>query len=138
MKNLKILSLSVAVASLICLPALAESGAAGKHKGRKGMNLDKMVSKMQDRLELSDDQADKVYGIMKKAKDGRKEKSQECKNLEKFSERSNCRKGSRAGVESEIAAVLTPEQKAKWEEGKKNRKEKGRRKGRKNRKQNAE
>jgi len=121
---MKISKISLLLGLFLLLP-LSLAFAEG-HKGHKGkrMGLDMKVSKMQRKLELSDDQADQIYDLMKA-----KKKNAACKELEKFSERKNCRKAARDQVDQEIAALLTPEQQAKFVEMKEKRKER-RKKGR--------
>jgi Spy/CpxP family protein refolding chaperone len=106
-KRLVPTSLFVAALIAICIPLNA---AADGGKGHRLDRLDRKVSKMQEKLNLSDTQADSVYKILKDAKNGEK-----CKG-EKFSERKQCRLEKRAAVKKKLSEVLTPEQQAKFEE----------------------
>jgi len=121
---MKIFRVSVLLVLFLLLP-LSLVFAEG-HKGHKGkrMGLEIKVSKMQRKLDLSDDQADQIYDLMKS-----KRKIGACKDLEKFSERKNCRRSVREKVDQQIAALLTPDQQAKFAEMKEKRKER-RKKGR--------
>ncbi len=122
MKVLKSLLLTSLCVLLPLSTSMAEGGRG--HKGKK-MNLDKRIEKMQEKLDLSDEQADQVYDIMKNRK-----KNSSCKNLESFTERKNCRAASKEAAQSEINALLTPEQQQKFAEMKEKRKERKQRRAR--------
>jgi Spy/CpxP family protein refolding chaperone len=93
MKNNRRISNSIILALLlaICIPLSAHA-----NDKKKGHRLDMRVTKMQQKLELSDKQADSVYDILKAAKSGEK-----C-NGETFSERKNCRLEKRAATSAKI------------------------------------
>jgi len=98
--------------TLLCsvlLLALFSSSAVADHHGGKKKSLDFKVSKMQEKLDLSDDQADEIYALMKSSK-----KNSGCKDLEVFSERKACRKSAREAVDSKINALLTEEQQTEF------------------------
>ena len=114
-------------AALLTVPSIAF---AGPHQGKmKQRGLDHKVSRMQENLGLSDEQADQVYDVLKNTRG-----QFDCGSKEKFSQRKACRAESRAAVKAELAKVLSAEQQAKMEQKMKERKEhwkgRGERRGR--------
>jgi Spy/CpxP family protein refolding chaperone len=80
------------------------------------------LQKMKTDLGLTDDQAAKVGQIMQDNRGAMREiKDDPSLTKEQKMEKA---KQLRAGVDAKMAAILTPEQKAKWDEMKKNRPEK--------------
>ena len=119
MKKIVFIALSLTILSLAVLPLSAERGWIWKGDGdsdRKcGYEMRAMhkpfmhLNKMQEKLGLTNDQVDKMYKIYKDYMD---RFYQNRNNPDKIKElRDQCR--------GEIVNVLTPEQKAKWEEMKK-------------------
>lgn len=108
----KLIVLSL-ISAFMALPLTATAerghGPRGHHKGK---SLFQKVGKMQKKLDLSDEQADKVFEIFKSAK---KSKGQ-CKEAETFSAKKACMEEKRAGIDSQVSAVLNDEQKAKFTE----------------------
>lgn len=127
MKN--ILSLALA-AALVVTVARAEPPAdtgnpLAASSNQKPAKKD-MVSKLKDKLGLTDDQATKVSGILKEqAETGRAiRQDTSLNNDQKKAKMAEIRKAGN----DKINAILTPEQQAKWAEAKKNRGE-GKKKG---------
>ncbi len=121
-------TLTLALVAALGIPGIAlahdepggDKGGPGKMHGHR---LEMRVHRMQEKLDLSDKQADAVYDILKKAKSGPK-----CKG-EKFSEKKRCRVERRAAVHAEISALLSPEQREKLEKMKEKREERRKKRG---------
>jgi Spy/CpxP family protein refolding chaperone len=114
MKKIVFIALSVMILSLAVLPLSAQKGGKGEGHGKYGHGMGNPVmhfNMMQEKLGLTDAQVDKIYKIHKDYMDkfyqNRKDESK-IKELH-------------AKLIGEFQNVLTPEQKAKWEEMKKNR-----------------
>ena len=131
MRNFKYLVIATIVGCFLAAPAYAEN--KGQRNG-KGKNLDHKVMKMQKKLELSNEQADKIYAILNEARESRGEGDSSCKDLESFSERAQCRESKKSAVKNSVGAVLNDEQKVKWTEMQEQRKE---RKGKRGKRQGA-
>jgi len=120
MKKIVFIALSLTILSLAVLPLSAERGWIWKGDGdsdRKcGYEMRAMhkpfmhLNKMQEKLGLTDAQVDRIYNIHKNYMD----------EFYKNRRNENKIKELHAKQISEIRDVLTPEQKAKWEEMKKN------------------
>lgn len=117
MQSMKIIGIAVSVGGVLLLstPAIA-----GPHGGR----MEKRVARLQERLGLSDAQADEVFEIFQEAK-----QTGNCRQLEDRSQRRACWQEKRQAIDEELATVLTQEQlaeleafraerKARWAEGK--------------------
>lgn len=97
-----------------------ESAKGGCDKGAKGKEL---VEKLKTDLALTDDQASKVQETLME----QREKMKGMKNdatLTKEQKKEQMKAG-RAEVNAKISAILTPEQKTKWDAMKKDRPAKG-------------
>ena len=119
MKKIVFIALSLAILSLAVLPLSAEKRGKGDGHGRCGYEMGTHkpfmhLNKMQEKLGLTNDQVDKMYKIYKDYMD---RFYQNRNNPDKIKELRDQRRG-------EMANVLTPEQKAKWEEMRKNRQDK--------------
>ncbi len=102
-------------------PAQSQTDPAGKpdKAGRAKEKLDKLKTD----LALSDDQAAKVQSIMMEQREKMKGvKGDTTLTQEQKKEKM---KACRAEVDAKISALLTPEQKTKWEQMKKDRPRKG-------------
>jgi Spy/CpxP family protein refolding chaperone len=91
-------------------------GGKGADKAAKGKDR---LEKMKTDLGLTDDQAKKVQEVMA----GQKEKMKAVKDDASLSKEQKMEKmkAGRAEVDAAIGAILTPEQKAKWDTMKKDR-----------------
>jgi len=98
--------------------ALAEGGAACGGMGKKGQKFERMLGRMQQQLDLSDEQADKLYELFQEGR-----KNSNCKELKKFSERRKCRESGKESFKAAAKQVLSEEQFAKFEAMKEKRKE---------------
>ena len=97
-------------------PAQGGKSEPGKEQAGKGK---KMFDKLKADLTLTDDQAQKVQAILldqRKATEGLRGDTSLTKE-----QKQEKTKAARAEMESKINALLTPEQKAKWEQVKKDR-----------------
>jgi len=113
MKKIVFIALSLTILSLAALPLSAEKRGKGDGHGKCGheMGMQKDFAKMQDKLGLTNDQVDKMNKIHK---DYMEKFQQNKDNPDKVKE-------LREKYHKEMENVLTPEQKAKWENMKKNR-----------------
>lgn len=109
MKHLKTLTLS----ALLCVGLLASNALAQPGEGM----LDFKVARMQEKLGLSDEQANKVYEIFTQLHE-----KDSCRELKTFSERRDCRDKKRGEVDAQLATVLNKEQQEKFAEFHKDRK----------------
>ena len=105
---------------LLSQSAYAEGKSCGVHK------LDKKVAKMQQHLELSDEQAEAIHKIYSS-----KFEMKACADVESFTERKACRMQQRDTVNAQIMAILNEVQQVNYtnyrENNKKSYKNKGRR-----------
>jgi len=109
MKNHKTLILC----GLLSLPLMAgQADAQPRNQAgpRPGM-LDSKVARLQEQLELSDKQANQLYDVFKQKQD-----QGVCRKLEAFSERRDCKKANREGMDKTIASILTKDQQEKFNE----------------------
>jgi Spy/CpxP family protein refolding chaperone len=116
MKNL-LLVLSVAAVGSLALPsgAFAEEGKPEKQEERAGRwNPEERLARMKERLSLTDEQAAQVKAIMEKGQEESRT-LREDKNLSKEDRREKMKEFRKAQVD-EIDAVLTPEQRDKAKE----------------------
>jgi len=100
--------------------------AVGKGKGGKGeraARAKEKLDKLQTELGLTDDQTKKVQSIM--AEQMQTMKSVKNDTTLTDDQKKEKMKASRAEIDSKISAILTPEQKAKWDQIKKARPAKG-------------
>jgi Spy/CpxP family protein refolding chaperone len=108
MKKIVFIALSLTILSLAALPLSAEKKGKGDGECGYGMGVHKPFmhfNKIQEKLGLTNDQVDKMYKIHK---DYMEKIYQNRNNADKIKElRDKCR--------GEMASVLTPEQKAKWD-----------------------
>lgn len=81
--------------------------------------LDRRVERMQNKLNLSDEQANQVSDVLSKAHEVR----EKCDSLSQFTARRDCRKTHREQVKQKLSSILSPEQQAKMKEMKKKWKE---------------
>lgn len=129
MKKL-ILSAVAGLAAATCVlhaeppaPPPVQDGSAKPAKEGKAGKMKDHLGQMKSDLGLTDDQAAKIQQIMadqRKAMKGLKEDSSLTDDQKKQKHQA-----ARAEVDAKISALLTPEQKAKWDEMKKNRPGKG-------------
>ena len=118
MKKIVFMALSLAMLTFAVLPLSAEKGwkkgdGNGKCGSMTGMHQPFMhFNKMQEKLGLTDNQVDKMYKIHKDYMD---KFYQNRKNADKIND-------LKVKFREEMAGVLTPEQKAKMDEFKKNHK----------------
>ena len=118
MKKILFIALSLTILSLATLPLSAEKKGRGDKKCGYEMGMHKPFmhfNMMQDKLGLTNAQVDRMYNIHKNYMDEfYKNRRDENKIKELHTKKI-----------SEIRDVLTPEQRAKWDEMKKNRKKCG-------------
>jgi Spy/CpxP family protein refolding chaperone len=102
----------------------AAPGAPGEPaKGDRAARGKERLQKMQANLGLTDEQSQKIQAIMTEQREAMKGvKSDTTLTADQKKEKM---KAARADVDAKIAALLTPEQKAKWEQLKKDRPGKG-------------
>lgn len=95
-----------------------EPAKGGKGADKAAMGKERL-EKMKTNLGLTDDQAKKVQDVMA----GQREKMKALKDDASLSkdQKAEKMKAGRAEVDAAIAAILTPEQKAKWDQMKKDR-----------------
>ena len=120
MKKTILIALSL-ILSLAVLPLSAQKGGKGDCDGKRGhgMHDSNHFNKMKEKLNLTDDQVNK----MEKIKKDYMEKFQQNKgNADKMKE-------LKGQCHQEMENVLTPEQKAKWEEMRKDFKKGDKKKG---------
>lgn len=100
-----------------------EPAKGGKGGGDKGARGRERFEKLKTDLALTDDQAKKVQDIMM----AQREKMKGMKDDTTLSadQKKEKMKAGREEVDAKISALLTPEQKAKWEQIKKDRPAKG-------------
>lgn len=95
----------------------------GKGKGERAARAKEKLDKLQTELGLTDDQSKKVQSIM--AEQMQTMKSVKSDTTLTEDQKKEKMKASRAEIDSKISAILTPEQKAKWDQMKKTRPAKG-------------
>ncbi len=108
MKSLRMLGLVASLGSLVALSAPA--GAEPSHGHHGGDRLERRVARMQERLGLSDEQADEVAAIFQEA-----HQNGGCRQIEDATQRRACHQEKRQAIGEEIATVLTEEQLAEFE-----------------------
>ena len=99
---------------LLSTPAFAQPGFSHRERGGDPALMRTML--LQERLKLSDSQANQVYELLSETK-----KSQPCQEAKTFTEKRDCHQATRAKVREEVAKLLTPEQKTDFEEMEKRR-----------------
>ena len=111
MKKLKLLGvLLIGVGILVFTSsAVAGPGTVCSHGG--GDWALKKTERMQERLGLSDEQANKVYSIFSEGKTAK----EKCKALESFTAKRDCLQSKRDAKKTAIAAVLNDKQKTEYE-----------------------
>lgn len=108
MKSLRMLGVVVSLGSLVVLAAPV--GAEPGHGHHGGDRLERRVDRMQERLGLSDEQADQITAIFQEA-----HQNGGCRQLEERSQRRACHQEKRQAIGKEIASVLTDEQLVEFE-----------------------
>lgn len=106
-------------------PVQAQAGdaGAGKAKGDRAARAKEKLEKLKADLGLTDEQSKKVQSIMAEQREAMKGlKDDATLTAEQKKEKM---KAGRAEIDSKISAILTPEQKAKWDQLKKDRPAKG-------------
>jgi Spy/CpxP family protein refolding chaperone len=123
MKKILFIALSLTILSLMALPLSAEKKGKGDKKCGYEMGMHKPFmhfNKMQEKLGLTNDQVDKMYKIHKEYME---RIYQNRNNADKVKELRDNRR-------EDMASILTPEQKAQWDNFAKDRKtKKGKGKG---------
>jgi protein CpxP len=108
-------------------PVQAQTGDAaagkGKGKGDRAARAKERLDKLQTELGLTEDQSKKLQGIMMEQRQTMKSVKDDTTLTE--DQKKEKLKASRAEIDTKISAILTPEQKAKWEQLKKDRPGKG-------------
>lgn len=93
---------------LFALPALlltlCSTASAEGHRGKGDFAMHR-TAKLQKHLDLSDEQANKVYEVFKSVK-----KDSNCKDKETFTEKRDCRMAKKESIRKELSAILTEEQ----------------------------
>ena len=97
------------------------------------MDPEKRVERMKEDLNLSDDQATRIREIF-----ANQTGKQDCRNVENDDDRMQCRLDNRKAVHSQIDLVLTEDQKKKFQEIRKERRENYREMRKKDRGKNGE
>ena len=92
-------------------------------KGDRAARAKERLQKMQANLGLTDEQSQKIQAIMTEQREAIKGVKSDTTLTE--DQKKDKMKAARADVEAKIAAILTPEQKTKWEQLKKDRPGKG-------------
>lgn len=115
-KTNKIATLLVMTILLLSSPLTAVAQPRGMGSPEKF--ADHMVSKLQDRLELSDEQANKLATFVEESTEQGK-----CHELATYSERRDCRATKKEACDAKILSILNDAQKVKFEEFKKEREE---------------
>ena len=115
MKSLRMLGVIASLGSLLVLsvPVGAEPGGGyhgGPHDHHGGDRLERKVDRMQERLGLSDEQADEVAAIFQEA-----HQNGGCRQIEDRTQRRACHQEKRQAIGEEIATVLTEEQLVEFE-----------------------
>jgi Spy/CpxP family protein refolding chaperone len=106
-------------------PVQTQTGSTGtaNAKGERGAKMKEKFEKLQTELGLTEEQSKKVQSILveqRQATKGLKDDTTLTADQKKEK-----MKASRAEVDSKVSAILTPEQKAKWDQLKKDRPAKG-------------
>lgn len=101
----------------------SQTGDAAGGKGERAARAKEKLAKLQTELGLTDDQSKKVQAIMA-------EQVQTMKGVRNDTtltddQKKEKMKAARADIDAKISAILTPEQKAKWDQIKKARPAKG-------------
>ncbi|MEO6789309.1 MAG: hypothetical protein ABI318_24555 [Chthoniobacteraceae bacterium] len=127
------LTLSIAATALLTLPSFslaADEKPEGKRPGGPGgrMNPEERLKHMTESLGLSQDQQDKIKGIMEKGSASMKELMAKGRENLSDEDKTKFRELMKAQIE-EIGAVLTPEQKEKQKAEMEKRREGGPRRG---------
>ena len=117
MKSLRMLGVIASLGSLVVLsapaaPVGAEPGPGhdGHYDHHGGDRLERRVDRMQERLGLSDEQADEVAAIFQEA-----HQNGGCRQIEDKTQRRACHQEKRQVIGEEIATVLTEDQLAEFE-----------------------
>ena len=113
--------LGCAISLLIGLATLAPAAqqpaqeGQGGPRGRRPMSVDARLKRMSERLNLTDEQKEKIRPILQSEADQLKT-LREDKSLSPEQGREKVRQ-IRQATNKQIREILTPEQKAKWREG---------------------
>lgn len=109
--KIKYLFISVIISLFLTSLVSAEESRKGSGEFDRTEMAQRRVEKMQEHLNLSDEQADKIYNIITT-----KQSQGACRSLTNFSDKKKCRMANREALKSEIDSVLNPEQKKKAKE----------------------
>ena len=112
MKSLRTLGVIASLGSLVVLsaPVGAEPGSGRRGGNHGGERLERRVDRMQERLGLSDEQADEVAAIFQEA-----HQNGGCRQMGDVTQRRACHQDKRHRIGEEIAAMLMEEQLVEFE-----------------------